>query len=89
MTHTIVSLKLDFKTAREGGMAVSAVWRLVYLLATHSHWNQGACQSTQAGRAVPLFQNPKASCFWYQIGVVLFRKSYRKITKTEYFNTTY
>ena len=44
---TIVSLKLDFKTAREG-MAVSAVWRLVYLLATHSHWNQGACQSTQA-----------------------------------------
>ncbi len=51
---TIVSLKLDFKTAREGGMAVSAVWRLVYLLATHSHWNQGACQSTQAGRAVPL-----------------------------------
>ena len=46
--HTIVSLKLDFKTAREGGMAVSVVWRLVYLLATHSHWNQGACQSTQA-----------------------------------------
>jgi len=53
-SYTIVSLKLDFKTAREGGMAVSAVWTLVYLLATHSHWNQGACQSTQAGRAVPL-----------------------------------
>jgi len=46
--YTIVSLKLDFKTAREGGMAVSAVWTLVYLLATDSHWNQGACQSTQA-----------------------------------------
>ncbi len=28
-SYTIVSLKLDFKTAREGGMAVSAVWRLV------------------------------------------------------------
>ena len=51
---TLVSLKLDFKTAREGGMAVSAVWTLVYLLATDSHWNQGECQSTQAGRAVPL-----------------------------------
>ena len=74
--YTIVSLKLDFKTAREGGMAVSAVWRLVYLLATHSHWNQGACRSTQAvpparraygseRRAVPLSKNPKASCFWY------------------------
>jgi len=46
--YTIVSLKLDFKTAREGGMAFSAVWTLVYLLATDSHWNQGACQSTQA-----------------------------------------
>jgi hypothetical protein len=44
MADTIVSLKLDFKTAREGGMAVSAVWRLVYLLATHSHWNQGAAK---------------------------------------------
>ena len=52
-SYTIVSLKLDFKTAREGG-PVSAVWTLVYLLATHSHWNQGACQITQAGRAVPL-----------------------------------
>ena len=35
-------------------MAVSAVWRLVYLLATDSHLNLGACQSTQAGRAVPV-----------------------------------
>ena len=48
LPYTIVSLKLDFKTARDGGMAVSAVWTLVYLLATDSHWNQGACQSTQA-----------------------------------------
>ena len=51
--YTIVPLKLDF-AAEKGGMAVSAVWRLVYLLATHSHWNQGACQSTQAVRAVLL-----------------------------------
>jgi len=31
-----------------------AVWTLVYLLATDSHLNLGACQSTQERRAVPL-----------------------------------
>jgi len=30
--HTIVSLKLDFEPQKKGGMAVSAVWRLAYLL---------------------------------------------------------
>ncbi len=31
--NTIVPLKLDFAAQKKGGMAVSAVWRLVYLLA--------------------------------------------------------
>ena len=31
--NTIVSLKLDFVAQKKGGMAVSAVWTLVYLLA--------------------------------------------------------
>ena len=31
-SHTIVSLKLDFAAQNKGGMAVSAVWTLVYLL---------------------------------------------------------
>ena len=46
--NTIGPLKLDFAAQKKGGTAVSAVWTLVYLLATDSHWNQGACQSTQA-----------------------------------------
>ncbi len=33
LTHTIVPLKLDFAAEKKGGMAVSAVWRLVYFLA--------------------------------------------------------
>ncbi len=47
MADTIVSLKLDFKTAREGGMAVSAVWRLVYFLAPLTIGIKGADRSTQ------------------------------------------
>gem|GEM_PF-2651881 len=31
--YTIVSLKLDFAAQKKGGMAVSAVWTLAYLLA--------------------------------------------------------
>jgi hypothetical protein len=47
-------------------MAVSAVWRLVYFLATLPIGTKGADRSTQARRAVPLSLNPKASGFWYQ-----------------------
>ena len=32
-SYTIVPLKLDFVAQKKGGMAVSAVWTLVYLLA--------------------------------------------------------
>ena len=53
---TLVSLKLDFKTAREGGMAVSAVWTMVYLLATDSHWNK---EHAKAHRRDALCPSPK------------------------------
>ena len=33
LNNTIVPLKLDFVAQKKGGMAVSAVWTLVYLLA--------------------------------------------------------
>ena len=46
-------------------MAVSAVWRLVYFLATLPIGTKGADGSTQAGRTVPLSWSPKVSCFWY------------------------
>ena len=51
-SHTIVPLKLDF-AAEKGGMAVSAVWRLVYFLAplpvgTNKHAKAHAlCPSTK------------------------------------------
>jgi hypothetical protein len=48
-SYTIVPLKLDF-AAEKGGMAVSAVWRLVYFLAPSP-----SDRSTQARRAVPLY----------------------------------
>jgi hypothetical protein len=41
--------------AEKGGMAVSAVWRLVYLLATLASRTKGADRSTQARHAVPLY----------------------------------
>ena len=47
--YTIVPLKLDF-AAEKGGMAVSAVWRLVCFLAPSP-----SDRSTQARRAVPLY----------------------------------
>ncbi len=62
-SHTIVPLKLDF-AAEKGGMAVSVVWRQVYLLAPCAIGTKGADRSTQARRAVPLYSNPKASGFW-------------------------
>jgi hypothetical protein len=43
-------------TAKEGGMAVSAVWRLVCFLATLPIGTKGADRSTQARRAVPLYK---------------------------------
>ena len=52
-SHTIVPLKMDF-AAEKGGMAVSAVWRLVYFLAPCAIGTKGADRSTQARRAVPL-----------------------------------
>jgi len=54
-SHTIVPLKLDF-AAEKGGMAVSAVWRLVYFLApcpsepkeqTAAHRRDALCPSTK------------------------------------------
>ena len=53
--YTIVPLQLDF-AAEKGGMAVSAVWRLVYFLApcpsepkeqTTAHRRDALCPSTQ------------------------------------------
>ena len=53
--YTIVPLKLDF-AAEKGGMAVSAVWRLVYFLApcppepkeqTAAHRRDALCPSTK------------------------------------------
>ena len=53
--YTIVLLKLDF-AAEKGGMAVSAVWRLVYFLSpspsepkeqTAAHRRDALCPSTQ------------------------------------------
>ena len=55
MVYTIVPLKLDF-AAEKGGMAVSAVWRLVYFLApspsepkeqTAAHRRDALCSSTK------------------------------------------
>ena len=55
-SHTVVPLKLDF-AAETGGMAVSAVWRQVYFLAscapsepkeqTAAHRRDALCPSTQ------------------------------------------
>ena len=49
-SHTIVSLKLDFAAQNKGGMAVSAVWTLVYLLVplvtkehANAHRRDGLC----------------------------------------------
>ena len=54
-SHTIVPLKLDFAAEKGGGIAVSAVWRQVYLLAPCAIGTKGADRSTQARRAVPLY----------------------------------
>ena len=54
--NTIVPLKLDFVAQKKGGMAVSAVWRLVYFLApcppepkeqTAAHRRDALCPSTK------------------------------------------
>ena len=51
--HCLFEIRLC--AAKEGGMAVSAVWRLVYFLATLPIGTKGADRSTQARRAVPLY----------------------------------
>ena len=53
-TYGNVPLQSDF-AAEKGGMAVSAVWRLVYFLAPCPPGTKGADRSTQARRAVPLY----------------------------------
>ena len=53
-SNTIVPLKLDFVAQKKGGMAVSAVWRLVYFSRTMPIGTKGADRSTQARRAVTL-----------------------------------
>ena len=57
-------LILDSCTAKEGGMAVSAVWRLVYPLAAYPSEPRSRPQHTSM-TPVPLSKNLKASGFWY------------------------
>ena len=64
MVYTIVPLKLDF-AAEKGGMAVSAVWRLVYFLAPCPSEPKEQTAAHRRDAAVPLYSNPKASGFWY------------------------
>ena len=58
-------------------MAVSAVWRLVYLLATLAIGTKGADRSTQAvpfgsaRRAVPPFKKIQMHCFWKWVGSLI------------------
>ncbi len=55
---------LDSCTAKEGGMAVSAVWRLVCPLAAYSSEPRSRSQHT-GETPVLLSKNLKASGFWY------------------------
>ena len=55
---------LDSCIAKEGGMAVSAVWRLVHPLAAYSSEPRSRPQHT-GETPVPLSKNLKASGFWY------------------------
>ena len=45
-------------------MAVPAVWTQVYLLAPRP-LEPTSIPTQTGGTPVPLFKNPKASCFWY------------------------
>jgi hypothetical protein len=53
-SHTIVPLKLDF-AAEKGGMAVSAVWRLVYFLAPCPSEPKEQTAAHRRDAAVPLY----------------------------------
>jgi hypothetical protein len=59
----VARIEIGLLIARQGGMAVPAVWRLINYARVHR--TQTARQSSQAGRPVLLSQNPKANCFWY------------------------
>ncbi|NBR49147.1 hypothetical protein EBU02_09960 [bacterium] len=64
MAYTIDPLKMDFAAQKKGGMAVSAVWTLVYLLAP-CPLEPRSTPTRTGGTPVPLSKNPKASGFWY------------------------
>ena len=56
---------MDFVAQKKGGMAVSAVWTLVYLLAPCPLEPRRMPMHT-GGTPVPICKNPKASGFWYE-----------------------
>jgi hypothetical protein len=63
-SHLKSCMVLDSCISKEGGMAVSAVWRLVYPLAAYSSEPRSRPQHT-GETPVPLSKNLKASGFWY------------------------
>jgi hypothetical protein len=63
-SHLKSCMILDSCIAKEGGMAVSAVWRLVYPLAAYPSEPRSRPQHT-GETPVTLSKNLKASGFWY------------------------
>ena len=81
--YTIVPLKLDF-AAEKGGMAVSALWRLVYFLApypsepkeqTAAHRRDALCPSTK-------IQKQAAFGIMHRLSRTADRKTHRSASST-------